>query len=708
MRADLGAEAVLQRRDDAPAVGVVLRVRARDEQQVERQPQRVAAHLDVALLEHVEQRHLDPLGEVGQLVDRRRCRGWCAGRARSARSRGRRACGPRATLTGSTSPIRSPTLVSGRGELLAVPLAAVLPARPAARRRARRAAAGSARTPGAYGWSLISQPSTTGRPLVEQRRPGCGSAGSCPGRARRAARGRGRRAARAPAPAARSSSKPTMPGKRRRPVRIAASRFSRISVLTGRCTCPEARSAPSVRAAGEGLVLVVPLGMTSTVRLQAARSQVAGTLAAMSVPTTSDAALPVTLDDVRRRASCCAGSSATPRCRARGRCRKRVGGPVWLKCENLQRAGSFKIRGAYTRLSPARAGRARARRRRGQRRQPRAGRGARRLAARHHGHGVHARGRADPQGRGDPRLRRRRALPRALGRRGAGRGPGVRRRDRRGPHPPVRPPRHRRRAGHGRPGDPRAGARRATVVVVHRRWRSARRHRGGGQGAAARRARRRRAGRGRRGLPGVAGGRPPGRRSTRWRRWPTASRSAARATVPFEIVRDLVDDVVTVSEESLSRALLLCLERAKLVVEPAGAAGGGGGARRPDRRSSRRSWSCCPAATSTRCCCMRVLRHGLAVAGPLPVVPGAHPRPAGRAGRGCSPRWPQADANVLEVEHVRTDARLRVDEVEVALQLETRGAEHCDARAGPAARGRLPARLRLAVLPERPMSFVGR
>src|SRR5690348_1725717 len=28
-----------------------------------------------------------------------------------------------------------------------------------------------------------------------------------------------------------------------------------------------------------------------------------------------------------------------------------VGGPVWLKCENLQRTGSFKIRGAFVRLS---------------------------------------------------------------------------------------------------------------------------------------------------------------------------------------------------------------------------------------------------------------------------------------------------------------------------------------------------------------------
>jgi threonine dehydratase len=41
--------------------------------------------------------------------------------------------------------------------------------------------------------------------------------------------------------------------------------------------------------------------------------------------------------------------------------------------------------------------------------------------------------------------------------------------------------------------------------------------------------------------------------------------------IPFAIIRDLVDEVVTVSEDQLSSALLLCLERAKLVVEPAGA-----------------------------------------------------------------------------------------------------------------------------------------
>ena len=68
MGADLGAEPVLERRDDPAPVGVVLRVRAGHEQQVERQPERVAADADVALFQHVQQRDLDPLGEVGQLV----------------------------------------------------------------------------------------------------------------------------------------------------------------------------------------------------------------------------------------------------------------------------------------------------------------------------------------------------------------------------------------------------------------------------------------------------------------------------------------------------------------------------------------------------------------------------------------------------------------------------------------------------------------
>jgi hypothetical protein len=66
-----------------------------------------------------------------------------------------------------------------------------------------------------------------------------------------------------------------------------------------------------------------------------------------------------------------------------------LGAPVHLKLENLQRTGSFKIRGATYRLSPHRRG-ARAGRRRGIGRQSRSGRRARGAEARHPGHDLHA------------------------------------------------------------------------------------------------------------------------------------------------------------------------------------------------------------------------------------------------------------------------------------------------------------------------------
>jgi threonine dehydratase len=146
--------------------------------------------------------------------------------------------------------------------------------------------------------------------------------------------------------------------------------------------------------------------------------------------------------------------------------------------------------------------------------------------------------------------------------------------------------------------------------------------------------------------------------------------------VPFSIVRELVDEVVTVTEESLSRALLLCLERAKLVVEPAGVAGVA--ALLEDPRAFEPPVAVVLSGGNIDpLLLMRVLRHGLAVAGRflsfrvrIPDQPGALVELLSQVAA--------ADASVLEVEHVRTDPRLHVDEVEVRLQLETRGEEHCD------------------------------
>ena len=69
VRADLAADAVLQRRDDLAARRVVFRVRGEDQHQVERQAHRIALNLHVAFLHDVEQADLDLAGQIGQFVD---------------------------------------------------------------------------------------------------------------------------------------------------------------------------------------------------------------------------------------------------------------------------------------------------------------------------------------------------------------------------------------------------------------------------------------------------------------------------------------------------------------------------------------------------------------------------------------------------------------------------------------------------------------
>jgi len=144
--------------------------------------------------------------------------------------------------------------------------------------------------------------------------------------------------------------------------------------------------------------------------------------------------------------------------------------------------------------------------------------------------------------------------------------------------------------------------------------------------------------------------------------------------VPFALVRDLVDEVVTVGDETLSQALLLCLERAKLVIEPAGAAAVGAlldapAAFAPPVVAVLSGGNIDPLLLN------KVIRHGLVAAGrflslrvTVPDAPGSLARLLDAlAGTG---------ANVLEVEHLRTRADLTLEEVEIALQVETRGPGH--------------------------------
>lgn len=146
--------------------------------------------------------------------------------------------------------------------------------------------------------------------------------------------------------------------------------------------------------------------------------------------------------------------------------------------------------------------------------------------------------------------------------------------------------------------------------------------------------------------------------------------------VPFGIVAEHVERIVTVSEEALSRALVLLLERAKLVVEPAGAAAVAALMADPHGFEPP-VVAVLSGGNIDPLLLHRVLRHGLASAGRYLLLrvqiddrPGALGRLLEEVGR--------TDANLVEVEHRRTAPSLAVDQVEVALQLETRGGEHRD------------------------------
>ncbi len=147
--------------------------------------------------------------------------------------------------------------------------------------------------------------------------------------------------------------------------------------------------------------------------------------------------------------------------------------------------------------------------------------------------------------------------------------------------------------------------------------------------------------------------------------------------VPFAIVQQLVDDIVTVTEDELSRAVLLLLERAKLVVEPAGAAAAAAVLAHPEDFEP-------PVAVVLSggnvdpIVLLRIIRHGLAAAGRyLTIAVRMDDRPGSLAR--LLNDIQAMHANVIDIEHNRVDAGLRVDEVDIVVHVETRGAEHRDA-----------------------------
>jgi threonine dehydratase len=141
-------------------------------------------------------------------------------------------------------------------------------------------------------------------------------------------------------------------------------------------------------------------------------------------------------------------------------------------------------------------------------------------------------------------------------------------------------------------------------------------------------------------------------------------------------VRAYVDDVVTVSEEEISRALLLLFERAKAVVEPAGAVSLAAllAGRVP---GSGPAVAILSGGNIDPLLMLKVVDHGLSAAGRyllLRIV--LDDRPGTLAA--LTAVVADMGLNVLAVEHHRSGVLLGIDEVEVLLTLETRDPNHRD------------------------------
>jgi threonine dehydratase len=155
-----------------------------------------------------------------------------------------------------------------------------------------------------------------------------------------------------------------------------------------------------------------------------------------------------------------------------------------------------------------------------------------------------------------------------------------------------------------------------------------------------------------------------------------ADGTAVRTVSPltFEHAVALVSEVATVGEEEISQAVLILLERLKSVVEPAGALGLA--AVLAGRVPGDGPVVCvCTGGNVDPLLLIRLVEHGLAAAGRylrLRLI--VTDRPGGLAGLLATVA--AAGANVVQVSHHRAGSGLELNEVEVLLTLETRSEAH--------------------------------
>ena len=144
--------------------------------------------------------------------------------------------------------------------------------------------------------------------------------------------------------------------------------------------------------------------------------------------------------------------------------------------------------------------------------------------------------------------------------------------------------------------------------------------------------------------------------------------------IPFGIVASQLDEVITVSEESMSQALLGLLERSKMLVEPSGAAGVAALLDRPDEFRGP-VVSVLSGGNIDALLLLDVIRHGLVAAGRfIHLRVRISDRPGGLMN--LLTDLANLQVNVINVTHDRSEEGIGVREVDVAIEGATRGPDH--------------------------------
>lgn len=146
--------------------------------------------------------------------------------------------------------------------------------------------------------------------------------------------------------------------------------------------------------------------------------------------------------------------------------------------------------------------------------------------------------------------------------------------------------------------------------------------------------------------------------------------------IPFSIIKELVDDVVTVSEDALARALVFLLERTKLVVEPAGAVGVAA-IMEGKVKDTGNTAVILTGGNVDPMLMLKVIQRGLSAAGRYLVVRILlDDRPGSLAT--ISQIIAESDANVTGVDHNRVGGSISMGDVAITINMETKGDEHCE------------------------------